>query len=474
MTQRKRSHALLLAFLLFAALLTACQPTPKEDLVVNRGDSAQPSGGTQPSGGVAPDAVPTADLLSIPQKLTLTEQPQKNVIVSIDAPVLLARDAAYPIIEVLPYDTLHDAELINRLLQSVCPGGTVYEAWERTKAEVEEQLKAALSYHGQSGSVVDKDVLESTFIPMFEEEYQTAPEEAVKIKHDVASGFESGQYYFVERPDGGTARLQFRYGNSVDFMATERMVFYDESFIQEGDPPLAEPEITKEEAIRIGDEFLHNLGIECTALVRVEKGFSLYNYERQESVYLLSYVRKIGEAYSLDWGRVIGWTTPYAPLSTLGAPWQPEGVYLAVGSDGVIYAACDGLSRTSQVLEEESALCDFERITDRIVEQLGFQFAGRTIDGNGNPIMNNLQVSNIELIYALVCQKDHVDIGVYIPVWEITYYWNDDPVRQQLYLSALDGGTVEPRMTWKDLLNWAEQMAKEEALEALPGAEEGS
>lgn len=398
----------------------SCQPTPAEDVVVNRGES-----GTWDS--AAPDAIPTADLQSIPQQLTLTEQPQKNVTVSIDAPVLLARDAAYPIIEVLPYGTLHNPDFVNRVLQAVCPGGTVYEPWERTKAEVAEQLEAALAYHGQGGSVVDKDLLDNTYIPRFEEEYQNAPEEAVKIKHDVASGFESGQYYFVERPDGGTGRLQFPSSDMMDCRRTERMMYCNERFIQEGDAPLAEPKITKEEAIRIGDEFLRGLGIECTALAGVEKGFSFYNYDRQESVYLLSYVRKIGEAYSLDWGRVIGWTTPYAPLSTLGAPWQPEGVYLAVGSDGVIYAACDGLSRTSQVLEEDSALCDFARITDRIVEQLGFQYAGNNLwsapmfDDNGNAIMNNLQVKNIELIYALVCQKDRMDVGVYIPVWEVTY-----------------------------------------------------
>ena len=39
MTQRKRGLALLLALLLLAALLTACQPTPEEDVVVDRGGS---------------------------------------------------------------------------------------------------------------------------------------------------------------------------------------------------------------------------------------------------------------------------------------------------------------------------------------------------------------------------------------------------------------------------------------------------
>lgn len=46
----------------------SCQPTPAEDVVVNRGES-----GTWDS--AAPEAIPTADLQSIPQQLTLTEQP---------------------------------------------------------------------------------------------------------------------------------------------------------------------------------------------------------------------------------------------------------------------------------------------------------------------------------------------------------------------------------------------------------------
>ena len=77
--------------------------------------------------------------------------------------------------------------------------------------------------------------------------------------------------------------------------------------------------------------------------------------------------------------------------SVLGAPWRPESAYLAVSPDGVIYASFEGLSRTSQVLEEDSALCDFARITDRIVEQLGFNYAGHRADGN-ELVNSHLQV----------------------------------------------------------------------------------
>ena len=73
-----------------------------------------------------------------------------------------------------------------------------------------------------------------------------------------------------------------------------------------------------------------------------------------------------------------------------------------------------------------------------------------------------------------MCQKDRVDVGVYIPVWEVTYYRNDDTIPQQLYLSALDGGTVDPRLTWDELQKLeaqiAEEAAREEAAKAADDA----
>lgn len=56
----------------------------------------------------------------------------------------------------------------------------------------------------------------------------------------------------------------------------------------------------------------------------------------------------------------------------------------------------------------------------------------------------------------------------------LTHYRNDDTIPQQLYLSALDGGTVEPRMTWDELQKLeaqiAEEAAREEAAKAADDA----
>lgn len=54
----------------------------------------------------------------------------------------------------------------------------------------------------------------------------------------------------------------------------------------------------------------------------------------------------------------------------------------------------------------------------------------------------------------------------------LTHYRNDDTIPQQLYLSALDGGTVDPRLTWEDLLSLAEKRAEIEAQIAEEAARE--
>lgn len=431
--------ALILAWIL---LLCACQPTPEQDAVVNKGDS-EPWHET---------AVATTEPSAIPAHLLLTEQPQKNVTVVIDADVVLNRDSAFPILEMVPVDTAHDPAFCARLFEAVCPDGTVYEHWERTKAEVGEQLKAAVAYHGQSGSMVDQDTL-NFYIGLFEQEYRNAPETVEKVRHDGSDGYAINQWYYVEHP-GGVARLEITGVNDGSFYGTERMYYCPEAMLEEGDPPLAEPKLSREDAVEIGDGFIRRMGIECDALLHAEKGFTFYNYERQETIWLLDYVREIDGTATFDGSREMSYGDPVSPSSTVGAPWRPEGVRLAVGAEGVLYVGWDGLSETKKVLSEHAALCDFDEITRRMVEQLGFIHAGLMADDR--LLTSEVHVKEIRLIYALLSEKDRDGVGVYLPAWEIVYTEARLPdVEQQLYLSALDGGVLEPRMTQQTLMRIA-------------------
>ena len=194
------------------------------------------------------------------------------------------------------------------------------------------------------------------------------------------------------------------------------------------------------------------MDLECDALIGAEKGFTFYNYERIESIWLLDYVRKIDQTTTLDMRRDMGYSAPVSPSSTVGAPWEPERIVLAIGSDGVIYVGWSGLSKTSKILSSNVALYDFEQITHRIIEQLGFEYAWRQADGQ--LVETEIHVQEINLIYTLISEKDRDDVGVYIPTWEIIYVKKDLPnVVQRMYLSALDGGTLEPRLTKLELMS---------------------
>ena len=97
------------------------------------------------------------------------------------------------------------------------------------------------------------------------------------------------------------------------------------------------------------------------------------------------------------------------------------------------------------VVLEDTAFLDFEEALQRFVSQLGYQYAGSDI---------TIYVDDISLVYGLTCIKDNFDSGLYIPMWQINYTFSNDPdkVPWQLYFSAIDGSTVEPRLTREDLM----------------------
>lgn len=433
--------------LLAALLLAACKPTPKEDVIVNKGDADLAEAVKLPETGES-----TQDLTKIPAHLELTEQPQKNVKVVVDADVLLERDASYPLIEVVPYDTLHDPTFYRTLRDQICPGGTVYAHWQRTKDDVGEELKAALSYHGQAGSLIDEDTLRETYIPMMEAEFQNAPTVADKKQHDDSAGFENQQYYYIEKPSGEVAWIFFSGVNGGDYSDKSRMSYVDEDSLETGDEPIAEPRISEQDAITIADAFLQKMGVECNALTETKKGFTFFNYERGDSIWMLYYTRKIDGTLSLNRYDILSYSPPVSPASTVGAPWMIESVMVAVGPNGIVFVDWSGLAKTSKVLSADTPLCSFDTITRRMVEQLGFEYAYTTQNGV-DLVDSELQVQKIRLIYALLCEKDRYGVGVYMPVWEITYVTAALPEDvRQLYLSAIDGGAVEPRMTREALM----------------------
>ncbi len=427
-----------LAALLCLLLLLACVPTPEKEAVVYRGDDATPN----------PARVEHADLSAIPEHLYLTSEPQKGVTLQFDADVKIDRNGTFPILEVRALDTVADPAFCERLLSLLCPDGKVYERWQPTKAELKEELLAATAYDGRWGSIFEMEDMPE-ILKYFEETYRTAPDEPQRTAVDPRNGFLPNHSYYIERQDGGTALLTFpSERNGGTWVDDSRTDYGAEDFIEPGDPPLDEPPISEREAIAQADALLASLGVECTSLLCTERGFGWRLYDRTESVWMCTYVRKVGTTNSNDQRRVFGYQYPRDAATALGAPWEGvEYIRVTVGSKGICEVWWSGLCKTIAVTEPDAALCDFDQILARFQEQLGYRYAmpegGVTIS-----------IETLKLTYGVVSEKDRRGYGLYIPMWELCYRTDTDDQAGfwKIYLSALDGSTVEPRITTDSLL----------------------
>lgn len=430
------------------ALLLACVPTPEEEYIVNKGDGS-PSAITENAANES-----GTDLSAIPEHLTFEAQPQKGVTVKVDANVEIDCGGVFPVLEVRQKNTPKDAAFYKALLAALCPDGTVYERWTRTKEEIQEELVAALSYDGQAGSLVDVD---PDYIDDLEEQYRNAPESVERIAHSISDGFETGKRYYIVQPDGTVAMLGFGQrcseGNFYDDYHT---AYYTEDALEKGDAPLSsDPPITEREAVRIADAFLTELGVECGAMIAAERGFAFSSTKlvREDTVWWVHYLRKVGSTCSLDLRDTIGWSYPSEPSTVLGAPWEGiESVHVVVGENGVRCILWDGLTETTGVLQKNAVLCDFDTVKDRFVAQLGYRYAPLS-DADTEPNATTVLVNGIKLVYGVLSKKDRRDVGVYLPLWEISYALEGEtnPSDWKMYFSALDGGTAEPRITTDNL-----------------------
>lgn len=432
---KKRVFVILLLF-----CLCSCVPTPEEEFVVNKGDADKV------------DARPTfqESTEKILEHLLLEERAQRNVTIAIDADVQIQRGAAFPVLEVRPVNTVSDPTFCRKLLDALDQNGTVYEEWARTRDEIQEELIACLSYHGQAGSLVEVD---SEYVEELQKEYNRAAAKPDKLAHDLQQGFEQAKRYYVEKDDDTIALLLFHFSdNGGAFCDEYHTLYYDEKMLEPGDEPLSPPAISEEQAIRIGDTFLMNMGLECNSLEGTDRGFAFSEtkLERGETVWWLRYVRDIEGTKSIDMRNSGAVNYPKDPASATGAPWEMEYIDLVVGERGVVSVVWAGLTETTKVIQPSAALLGFDTIQQRIIQQLGFQYA---ILPKG-VTERTVNVSKVALVYGLICEKDRDDVGLYIPMWEIYYHCSDDPNQaiQRMYLSALDGSTVEPRITRNELM----------------------
>ena len=429
-------------------LLLACVPTPEEEYVVNKGDNVtgQEIQTEQKDDAQQLPGESDGKPLSVPAHASLKADPTEHVSVVVDADVAFDPNAAHPILEAEALDFTQDS-VFSALLSLVGPGAKLYEKWEDSKAEAGEWLRAAMQYEGQLGELVDQDIS----IKVLQDQFNSAPETPEKIP---ASKPECGKNYYLEQPDGTVSLLVVNFEpNSIMFDRDIRDNCFTEDFIGPNDPiVLSDPEISEADARAKAEAFMKALGVECDCLVETQRGFSIRYYELSEMLWRFTFVRSVDGTPSLNRPNSF-MTDPNTP-SSVGAPWSIESAWVYVGKDGVVCANFQGLSKITGITVKNAQLCEFDKVLDMAVRQIGYLH-----DGAADKPHHTYTVTNINLCYGMQVKKDNLSVGVYQPMWEFTYVDTEDPDAQpqKLYISALTGGHVEPRLTVQTLMRNADQ-----------------
>lgn len=293
----KRLFSLILIMLLCLPLLTACQPTPEDDFVVNKGDDKVDDkvNATQPPASPEDTEAPL-----VPQFFPdrWDEEPGEavsRVTVKGEAEVLTRADGLYPVYRTASRDfTLEDGiDVFTKLLG---PDPVAFEGNERTKAYWEQELQDFLAwveakkqwladgcpegYHFDETPITDEEIRETTGILM--KNFNEAPEENESWPVTDYSTLEMGKFVVAAMPSGEKAAI----GVKRDYIAMSKDIgcnliddVHYETMVEDQEDVSFWHDVTlgRETAEAVLEDTLKLLGLD-------DQGFSIYTARKANSV----------------------------------------------------------------------------------------------------------------------------------------------------------------------------------------------
>ncbi|MDO4565678.1 MAG: DUF6034 family protein [Clostridia bacterium] len=390
----KRVFALLLATLMLSSL--ACQPTPEEDIVVNRAEGnleerifASPAPieteAITPADGetLSPFEESTTGAQTFPERW-MGDISTEYVTVRIDAEIITSGQQTYPVYMVEQnYFSIED---YLRLFQSVIPNAVKYRrnmSYEDYETQLESAVRGA-EKRDADGSITyvswpqQQNVIESAQEKMLgatreEQLYKDIDEDAIPQE-------------FILCDDGTQAWAE--YSSSIITLSRDRGILETESggHLELWDEDVAVsfyPEIYEADAQAVAEQFLKDIGIEGVGVVQSEpaRSFNRLTLSVESYGYFFRFARTFDYVGYYD--RQPGDTGPFrfeedaAYVATL----KNEVIEVYVTEAGVRYFSWANPLKTLSCANENVQLLPFEQIQANTVKLLRAGLAH--IDGKG-------------------------------------------------------------------------------------------
>ena len=477
-----RHMALLLAALLvLAALLAACQPTPEEDVVVNKGDGTLEE-------AIAAEALPPARY-EAPETLRLDPFGTETFQVVVDAEVCVPDVERYPIVEVVLRTVT--ADWARDMMYKMADGKTIHTyqnevpttkeqiegeiallqqqlanpdaylpagADEQTRAEAEKEWRELLEAW-ETLYQEAPDTFEPREVDMSDAAFRTVPE----FRGAVESGKQRETYLSVT---GGAWGI-------VEFNNLDDGVGLPFNFDMDSDlTDLNDVTISAEEAVQIGLDFLAQLGETDFAPAQILAGYCDPEWgtdpiplEEWPQCYQIQFTRSVAGVpatyregqYDLPMSGSDG-RERYAPY------YPQESIEMDIRDSGVNYMYWSTPSELGRTLNENVTLMPFEQVVERFCDQILYS-ATPAVEETDSVIKKTLYIDRIELGMVRALQRGSVEEWVMVPAWtffgrtvlqyagpepggyplnENNEYVSEMPGYSYLILNAVDGSVYDP------------------------------
>ena len=472
----KKTIALFITLVFLIAMLTACQSTPEQPVVIQK-DMEQMIEKAQEEN----ESSEKLTALETPERFTADLiNAKENVIVTADAEIFL------PDTDKIPTATVNkqvfSQETADKLMELLLQGQTLYDIegyLQTTKAEIQEKLVEL--YAMRAGTIPvnvdgeDSDSVEvlNETIDIWEKELRDAPEEASKTpalttfhKREIP-GFESEETDCIEgiaEIGGEPARFLVQNGIQENriFVEFYRNIYTGRNYhpidILTGklniDAEKLKLEVTAEEAQAQADVLIEKLGLPYKVYARTELCINLEggglaegdepDYNNLPTAHIVRYVRMVEGVpitYTGDTGTRLETEENYAK------PWPYEAISVVIDDTGIIEFNWTSPYTDPEIITEDTNLLPFSEIQNTFEKMVMAKYS-YVEEG-----ALQLDINSVHLGLMRVTNPEQRGSGLLIPVWDffgtITIMpENDEPylfsgTGSVLTINAVDGSIID-------------------------------
>lgn len=442
MIRNKKTCALIFAMLL-AAPLTACQPTPEREFVINRQED------------YAETVITSQTFMPLDAPAYVEDafkNPATGLTVRFEAQVSVPEAETYAILEVCEH-TFSDEEYL-QLMEHFAP----LAQWTQEVTPTREEWLACIAKYRQNGR--PEEMLEYMIGQM-----NAAPETFEPVAFSLLDAA-PGTQFCANRANEDQTRAQLvgtRDGGQLYYTSDSEAFYLNESWLEAGDDQAADFEgafpLSTESALEEARAVLAILGLGEASLLKTEKS-CVYQYDALEAKgHAFTFSHDNCGLPGIDGMEGASGGGDDRPLPVLTAPWHQEIILIGVYENGMMYVDIRNPMRYGCELARNVVLMGFDEIVLRVREYMlaaWFHVPERVDDAA-------VVITGMELCAALVAAKDDPDAGRLIPAWRCSFavggttrpvtvdgvlhpaasYMSREDAR---YFSALDGAYIEPRV----------------------------